>query len=362
MSFADNLRDVAKRASVARSSAETEEATKTACVMPFLKALGYDVFDLNHVVPEFTADVGVKKGEKVDYALKISDEIAVLIEAKAIGTDLSDVQFNQLYRYFNVTNARIAVLTNGREYRFFTDIDEPNKMDKRPFFVFDLEAFDDADLSELAKFHRDRFDIDNILSTAATLKYTHAAATYLQGQMDDPDDDFVKLVGRQIYEGNMTKTVVEQLRPTVRSAFEQILRDRIQDRINKAFSSQTEQTESSAAVAQSDDASEDSGSEKEIVTTEAEWEGFYVVRAISAEIVDDPERIAIRDQKSYCGILFDDNNRNPVCRLHFNGKKRWYVGLFDENKQETREQIDKPSDIYRYKDRIHETLRYYLQG
>jgi len=357
MSFADSLRDVAKRASVAQSSAQTEEATKTACVMPFLKALGYDVFDLNQVVPEFTADVGVKKGEKVDYALKINGDIAVLIEAKAISTDLSDVQFNQLYRYFNVTNARIAVLTNGREYRFFTDIDEPNKMDKRPFFVFDLEAFDDADVRELAKFHHDRFDIDNILSTAATLKYTHAAASYLRAQLDEPDDDFVKLVGRQIYDGNMTKPVVEQLRPTVRSAFEQIIRDRIQDRINKAFSSEEAQPQASETESQSGGASDDSGAEKEIVTTAAEWEGFYIVRAIGAEVVDDPERIAIRDQKTYCGILFDDNNRKPICRLHFNGKTRWYVGLFDENRNETRHRVSRPVDIYKFKNLIQSSVK-----
>lgn len=363
MNLAESLRDVAKRASAARGSAETEEATKTACVMPFLKALGYDVFDLNQVVPEFTADVGVKKGEKVDYALKINADIAVLIEAKAIGTDLSEAQFSQLYRYFNVTNARIGILTNGREYRFFTDIDEPNRMDKRPFFVFDLEAFDDADVRELQKFHRDRFDIANILSTAATLKYTHAAASYLRAQMDEPDDAFVKLVGRQIYDGNMTKQVVEQLRPTVRAAFEQIVRERIQDRINKAFSSDADAraAEQDAQPAESG-GGEDDGQEKEIVTTEAEWEGFYIVRAIGAEVVDDPERITIRDQKSYCGILFDNNNRKPICRLHFNGKTRWYVGVFDADKNETRHQVAKPSDIYGLKEDVKETVRGYVEN
>jgi hypothetical protein len=153
---------------------------------------------------------------------------------------------------------------------------------------------------------------------------------------------------------------VEQLRPTVRSAFEQIIRDRIQDRINKAFSSEAAEPQAIETETQSDGASHDSGGEKEIVTTEAEWEGFYIVRAIGAEVVDDPERIAIRDQKSYCGILFDDNNRKPICRLHFNGKTRWYVGLFDADKNETRHQVAKPSDIYQLKENLKKTVEGYV--
>lgn len=362
MDLSENVRDLAKRANVARQTAQSEEATKNAAILPFLRMLGFDVFDIRQVVPEYTADVGVKKGEKVDYALKINNQLTMLVEAKPVSLDLSDAQYNQLYRYFSVTNARIGLLTNGRQYQFFSDIDEPNRMDRLPFFVFDVESFDDADVRELTKFHRETFDLDAILSTAATLKYTHAAARYLSDQMREPDEDFVKLVGRQIYDGNMTKSVVEQLRGPVRSAFEQIIRDRIQERIQAAFQSEGSEQQATSGQTERDEASgyEDAEEDSEIVTTEEEWQGFYIVRAIAADVIEDVERVAIRDQKSYCAIHFDDNNRQPICRLRFNSPRVKYLGIFDQNKKETKHKIEKPTDIYKHREEIQETIKQYL--
>lgn len=93
----------------------TEEATKNALIMPMLKTLGYDVFDPSIVIPEFTADFGVKKGEKVDYAIRIGGEIQILVECKPVHSDLASVHASQLYRYYSVTKARFGILTNGRE-------------------------------------------------------------------------------------------------------------------------------------------------------------------------------------------------------------------------------------------------------
>lgn len=150
MDIKDLIRDIAKRSRVARDTAQSEEATKSSVIMPFIRALGFDVFDLTHVVPEYTADVGLKKGEKVDYALKIDDAVVMLIEAKPISVDLGKTAYRQLYRYFGTeTGAKIGILTNGVQVWFFTDIDAPNKMDKRPFFTFDFESYDDDDVKEL---------------------------------------------------------------------------------------------------------------------------------------------------------------------------------------------------------------------
>ena len=360
MDLTESVRDLAKRSQVAKNTAQTEEATKNAAIMPFIRTLGFDVFDLRQVIPEYVADVGVRRGEKVDYALKIDSEISILLEAKSINTDLAEAQFSQLYRYFSVTDARIGILANGRQYWFFSDIDEPNKMDRRPFFVFDLESFDDSDVKELAKFHRERFDLSAILSTAATLKYTHAAANYLSEQMRSPDDEFVKLVGRQIYDGNMTKAIVDQLRSPVRSAFGQIIRENIQDRIQAAFSH--EQTPHTDIEGNEDgDSAEDvTGSSNEIETTEDEWQGLYIVRAIAGDVLDEVDRVTMRDQKTYCGILFDDNNRQPVCRLRFNASSVKYIGVFDEQKLETKHRITKPIEIYKFKNEIRATIKRYL--
>lgn len=355
MDLKEAIRDIAKRSRVARDTAETEEATKNAVIMPLIRTLGFDVFDLNQVIPEFTSDVGTKKGEKVDYALKIKDQICILVEAKPISVDLGQAQYNQLFRYFSVTEARIAMLTNGQQIWFFTDIDEVNKMDKKPFFTFDLESYDDDDLKELSKFHRDKFDINLILETAATLKYTNSAAIILSEQISAPDDELVKFIGRQIYDGNMTKSVVEQLRPTIRAAFAQIIRDKVQERLDRALAPSDE--ESAADTAQSAQKIEE---KPEIETTEEEWQAFYIVRAIASEKLD-PIRIGIRDSKSYCSVLVDDSNRKPVCRLYFNSKSVKYIGLFDREKKEEKVRIEAPHDIFQFRAKIHEALDRYMQ-
>lgn len=354
MSFKDKITSVAARLETVRGRADLgEEATKTAVVLPFLQALGYDVFNPSEVQPEFTADVGVKKGEKVDYAVFLNGKVEIIVEAKPVSCNLADAQYNQLYRYFGVTDARIALLTNGEDYWFFTDIDAPNKMDERPFFKLSLSAFDDGDLRELEKFTKAAFSIDQVRSTAASLKYTRLAATYLAEQMAEPDDDFVRLVGKAFYDGNLTGKVVERLKPNVKRAFEDLIRSRVRSRLEAALGDETETGETAAAEAVEDVAPADG-----IVTTEDELQAFYIVRAIAAEIVD-PSRIAIRDQKSYCGILFDDNNRKPIVRLYFDRREK-QVGVFDAGKTETKHDVDGPEGIYRFAGAVRDVVTGYV--
>ncbi|WP_235022351.1 hypothetical protein [Amycolatopsis alkalitolerans] len=72
-----------------KASIETEEATKNAFVMPFISTvLGYDVFNPAEVIPEFTADVGTKRGEKIDYAIAHDRQVQVLVEVKKINDAL----------------------------------------------------------------------------------------------------------------------------------------------------------------------------------------------------------------------------------------------------------------------------------
>lgn len=118
-----------------RGNLATEEATKTALIMPFFSLLGYDVFNPMEFIPEFVADVGTKKGEKVDYAIMNEGKPVILIEAKGVDDDLTKHDA-QLFRYFTVTDAKFAILTNGIVYKFFTDLEEPNKMDEKPFLLF----------------------------------------------------------------------------------------------------------------------------------------------------------------------------------------------------------------------------------
>ena len=123
---------------------------QNALIMPFISALGYNVFDPTEVVPEFTADVGTKKGEKVDYVImREGKPDPILIEAKAATCNLDDAHCSQLYRYFSVTDARFGVLTNGIHYRFFSDLEAPNKLDVRPFLEVDMRSLTDNVVDEL---------------------------------------------------------------------------------------------------------------------------------------------------------------------------------------------------------------------
>ncbi|MCU0906317.1 MAG: type I restriction enzyme HsdR N-terminal domain-containing protein [Rhodobacteraceae bacterium] len=354
MEFAQKIADLANRSRNASKHALTEEATKTGVVLPLIKVLGFDPFDLEEVIPEFVADVGIKKGEKIDFALRVDGKISVLIEAKPISMSLGQAQFSQLYRYFSVVEARLAILTNGREIWFFSDIDERNKMDKKPFFVFDLQNYDEHQVAEFARFQKSGFDIEAILDAASNLKYVKAASAYLSQQLVKPDEDFVRFMGRFVYDGSVTKGVVEMLRPAVQAALDEVVRTRIQERLNVTFGK-----EALAAEAASEKPPEVQGqSDPGVLTTEDEILGFMIVRAIAAKVAP-IDRITMRDAKSYCSIFVDDNNRKPVCRLYFNAKSTRSIGLFSASKEERKVQISDISDIYKYSIEIEATVAAY---
>ena len=353
MDFREKVRELAVRSKHASEHALTEEATKTSVVMPLIQALGFDVFSLNEVVPEFIADVGTKRGEKVDYALRVNGEISILIEVKPISASLGTTQYTQLYRYFSVTNARLAILTNGREIWFFSDTDDKNRMDKKPFFIFDLQSFDDEQVVHLSRFQKDGFDIDGVLEAACSLKYVKAAGAYLKEQLEKPSDEFVRFLGKNIHDGMLTKAVVDQLRPAIQASLDEVIRERIQDRLNVAFTTEKRPTTPESLV--SDERSDE---ENTIVTTEEEQQAFYIIRAISAKEIA-VERVTMRDSKSYCAVFIDDNNRKPLCRFYFNTEKAKTVGLFAPDKSETRIAINKLDEIYGFSEKISATAAHY---
>ncbi len=347
MSVEEKLRVLSERIKTHSSAMVTEEAIKTAIVLPFLAALDYDVFNPEEVVPEFTADAVGKKGEKVDYAIKIDNEIRILIECKPITTLLDKVHLAQLYRYFSVTNAKFAILTNGRTFHFHSDLVAPNKLDERPFLTFDLSDIQGQLISELKKFAKSEFNVDGILQSAHRLKYTSAIKKEINQVMEEPPEEFIRMVTNGLYSGRFTAQVKEQFAPMVKAAFRDIVRESVQSRLSNALA-ETQVSE----LAINDEL------EEEIVTTEEETEGFMVVRAIVRDILK-PSRVIIRDQKSYCGILVDNNNRKPLARLWFNRSVK-YVGLFDGQKEE-RIKIDSLDEIYDLADRIRLTAKNYAE-
>jgi hypothetical protein len=358
MDFIDKIRELARRIPQQLDHIQTEEATKSALVMPFIAALGYDVFNPAEVVPEFTADVGTKKGEKVDYAIMRDGKPILLFEVKNVGSDLDRGHSNQLYRYFTVTDGRFGVLTNGIAYRFFSDLDRPNCMDSKAFLEIDLLAIEEPLIEELKKFTKASFDEEKIVETASGLKYTREIMKLIAEQWKAPSDDFVRIFAPQVYSGRMTKATLEQFRGITRSALHAFVSDRIKNRLETALAQESEGPSASEAppAGLPPIPAEDAG-DPDIVTTEEELQAYYIVKAILREVTD-ASRVTMRDAKTYCAILLDDNNRKPICRLHFNGPVM-RLGLFDEAKNETRVAIESLDDIYRHAGPLATTVFHY---
>nr|WP_243855446.1 type I restriction enzyme HsdR N-terminal domain-containing protein [Aquabacterium sp. A08] len=345
-----------------RDHVKTEEAVKTAFILPFIQALGYDVFNPAEVIPEHTADHGVKKGEKVDYAIKLDNKIMILIECKQVDAPLEAKHAGQLFRYFTVTEARFGVLTDGARYLFYTDLEAPNKMDERPFFEFNLLDFNEAAVNELKKFSKPGFDVETIVSTASNLKYLRALLTEIRNEFASPSEDLVRLLVSRVLPGaRFTAQVKEQYTELTRRALEAFMNDSINLRLKSAMTDApavVTPTSAPASATPNEVTQDASSDDREIITTEEEVAAHRIIQAIGSEIVD-PEDIVMRDAKSYCAILYKDNNRRPIARLYFNRKKALQVGIFIED-GETKHDIERLTDLFKHKASVLASIQQYL--
>lgn len=340
MELEAKLADLGKVVRDHREVLLTEEAAKNALVMPFLRALGYDVFNPGEVVPEFTCDVSTKKGEKVDYAICDGGSVTMLVECKPANAELSVKNAAQLFRYFSVTDARVAVLTNGVVYKFFSDLDAPNKMDDRPFFSCQLDALRKQDIRILSRFTKQAFDIERIIEEAASLKMQSLVSKELQREFAEPSEDFVRLIAAKVSPGRLGSAKKDEFKTLIAASISSLIRDRVNERLTSAL------TASNPA----DEEDDSGGVDEATFTTEDEIAGFNIVRAIAAKAVD-PKRIVMRDAKSYCAVLLDDNNRKTIARLHFNSPTARYFGTFT-GKDETRHALIDPVQIYQHDEAI----------
>lgn len=353
----DQLRGLSDRIAKQVDQIATEEAAKTAFVMPFIQALGFNVFDPTEVVPEYTADVATKKGEKVDYAIMIDGEPAILFECKWEGPELDDKHSGQLYRYFSVTKARIAVLTNGVVYRFYSDIDDKNKMDAKPFLVLDMRSPSEQMVTELRRLCKESFDLDQMLTAAGELKYMREIKGILSSEMAEPTEDFVRFFFARVASGRrLTEGAREQFSELIKKGLAQFVRENVDRRLQSALAGGREEEEQgdAAPVAEADKPEEVS----EIETTQEELEGFYVVKSILRGAID-PGRVTYRDAKTYFSVLIDNNNRKPVCRLWLNGVRKKHMSLFDAEKKERKVEIASIDGIFEHADALRATVAAY---
>lgn len=357
MDLKDYLIQITDRIIKTKDNVLTEEATKMSFIVPIISALGYDVYNPLEVVPEFTCDAGIKKGEKIDYAIHLDGKPIILVECKHYKENLEQHD-SQLLRYFNVSKARFAILTNGIEYKFFTDLDNKNVMDSKPFLVINMLDLPDKDIEQLKKFHKSHYDESNILSSANELKYTTSVKQILTSEFASPSVDFVKLVARKAYDGQITQRIVDQFTPFIKNSISSIISDTINERLNRASKDEPVQEPKKDAelpegvVCQSEDGS--------ITTTKDELDAYMIIKNICRQFVPDVSRIRLKDYKSYAVVAIDSDYRWFV-RLYMGaGRGKFYISFLnvaDGKGEKDKTQFQSLDEIYNYSDKIVESLK-----
>ncbi|MEH7889322.1 type I restriction endonuclease [Elizabethkingia meningoseptica] len=347
------LEQLTQRIQGIKEQVQTEEATKNAFVMPFIQMLGYDIFNPTEVIPEYIADIGTKKGEKVDYLIKNNQEPILIIECKN-WKENADAHNSQLHRYYHVSKARFGVLTNGIVYNFYTDLEKSNIMDDKPFLTINLEDLKDSAIKVLEGFTKQNYNEESILDSAEALKYIRAIRKEFEKEIETPSDELVRLLMNKFYGRPLTANRMQVFKDYTKRALSISITESISSRLKSALVINETLENNPSSTTPIDDNTETS----KIVTTEEELEAFQIVKAILREKIP-AERIAYRDTQSYFGVLLDDNNRKPVCRFHF-GTSRKQIELFHNGKDSgERVVLESLDGIYNHRDSLHQTIENY---
>ena len=359
MSFENEVKEFCKEITSKLEHIDSEETTKIALIMPFLRILGYDTTNPAEVKAEYTADVGTKQGEKVDIAILEETKPVIFIECKQVNNPLTKDHISQLYRYFSITDIQIGILTNGIEYKFFTTGDDNNRMAEKPFLDIDLLNLTKNDIKELEKFIKKNFNINEIVTRADDLKYKNLIKKELISELEDPSDEFIKVIGKQVYDGILTQSIKEKFGIIIKNVTTEIINEKVEKRLADAVASTDAPVETKPE--------EEEPVTDDVFTTPEEIEGYYIIKSIAAEVTDS-ERVTIRDRKTYCNILLDDHQFYTIVRLHFNNTDNLRIELFDDvevgrNGMKIGDKIDisNVSDIYMHKDRILNIVKEYIE-
>ncbi|MDP8240681.1 MAG: type I restriction endonuclease [Candidatus Hatepunaea meridiana] len=351
MDFIDELRDHRSHALKQIEHLSTEEATKTSLINPFIRLLGYSVMDVTEVQPEFCAGPGTKKEEKVDYAILQDGKPIMIIECKSCGEDLNK-HYNQLCGYFAFTKARVGILTNGIEYRFYSDLDELNKMDRRHFLMFNiLEHFENKNLvDELKRFTKTAFDVDEMKIKASALKYSNEIKRIIREELEDPTNKFVGFFLQTVMPGRVkTKKLRDDFRDILKKALNEFIEDRIRERFI-AFTQESPKAEED--IPKESEKEEEEEHDSGIVTTVEEWTALGIIKSILHNVVE-LDRITLKDRKTICNILLDNKSNKRLLVLYMNDPSNMIIGLIDENNKPSEEiKISKVDEIFKYSDRI----------
>lgn len=224
MDLTDSLRQHVTRVSQQLAYVRNEDQTKTSLILPFIRLLGYDVFDASEVLPEYSADFGTKRGEKIDYVIKRQGKPALLVEAKSARIDLDSGHASQLFRYYSTMDTRIGILTNGRTYQLFADLNKANVMDSKPFIVIDMLDFDERLTGVIEGLTKDGFKPEIVLKRARELNIRREIRARLQREINRPSADLVKHFAQGLYDGGFNNEVKAEFTKIVKQEWQDLAR------------------------------------------------------------------------------------------------------------------------------------------
>ena len=298
-----------------------EAQTRKFLIEPFFHLLNYISNDL---IPEYNADFGERISQKIDYAILLNKKDTILIEAKKYNSRLSDKEAGQLNGYFNNTkNSRIAVLTNGIEYRFYSDVLQPNIIDNKAFFVFNLSNYTEKDLETLIKFDKRYVVVNEIIKTAQECVFTEDFEATLLKELIAPSKDFLKIIHREMnFKTKFTEETQAKMIKMINSALLKSLYEK------KVLS----------------EANSNTGG---IITTESEIQAYHTIRTLLIQNKKIPsQRIFFKDFKSFFNISIDDNLKKVICKLVFSDSK---MKIVIENNEYLLSSVD---DVLKYKNEL----------
>ena len=280
-----------------------EQATKQSLIGPFFTMLGYDLTDPRECLPEYKADFGKDRSTKpIDWAFKNNGTFAFFVEAKEIGRKLGGFD-EQLADYFaKEPSVKLGILTNGAQWRFFTDLTNPNVMDREPFAKWDLSSEEPAPLDVFNLLHKTQFNPELIRAYAQRQR----AQNLLVGELTkllEPSSDFTKLAVANIETRNLTQPVVDSWKPIVAHALNEWARQRMLTAAltNPIASPSAIKTEVSA-----------------IETTSEELKAFEQTQQILG---------------ADCAIAYEDTS--AYFKVHIAGKRTWVFARYQFGKRQT---------------------------
>jgi hypothetical protein len=324
MTFKEELQKLSVQITERKKHITNEEMTKQALIIPFLQVLGYDVFNPLEVKPEYDSDFAKKKGEKVDYAIYKNDKPIIFIEAKVI-TENPTSHDAQLSRYFNATpEVKLAIITNGITYKFFTDLDTNNIMDDNPFAVIDITDLSSSDIEVLDKFRKEVFETETLVKYAEDLIYTTNLNNKLRELFKNPPDDFIRYLIKDFSDSRITSNVIERFRPIVKKSIQNALLDMVSQGLSQSSSSEEAVTEEIVEQDKKTEEETETKSKKEVTTTIDELKCFNLIKNILLDAGKNISEINYKDTASYFAIF----NRNILywfIRINLDSQNKFII-------------------------------------